>query len=122
MRLTRLTGSARTRVLPCRSSGGPGDVRNPMGPGTESRSPGREGPTPPGPHENAGRGAPPGDPPPVPHGCRPFPGRRPGDHECGDEPAKPWTGPRLVLRQGALDRAVPAVTRVQVPHPAAPRG
>src|SRR5205823_1572874 len=112
-------GPASTRVRSRRSSGGPVDVRNPVGPGTEGRSPGREGPTPPGPHENAGRGAAPGDPPPVSHGCGPFPGRSPGDHECGDEPAKPRTGPLLVLRQEELGRAVSAVRGVRVPYPSA---
>src|SRR5439155_22271062 len=112
-------GPASTRVRSRRSSGEPVDVRNPVGPGTEGCAPGRVGPTPPGPHENAGRGAPSGDPPAVSHGCGPFPGRRPGDHECGDEPAKPRTGARLVLRQEELGRAVPAVRGVRVPYPSA---
>src|SRR5207244_13567011 len=59
------------------------------------------------------------DPPALADGCWPFAGRRPCNHECGDEAAKPRTGPRLVLRQGALDRAVPAVRGVRVPHPSA---
>src|SRR5467141_3387813 len=86
-------GPARTRLRPRRPRGGQVDVRYPVGPRTESRPPRGEGPSPPRPHETPGREAPPGDPPPAPHGCRPLPGRRLGDHECRDEPPKHRTGP-----------------------------